>query len=127
MESGRFLGRAGEKHAKHVQLNGDDHQVRGPAVHVAKQFAEGHVVLEVQDVAERLHFAGVVVKHQQHAGKGEHQEQIEGDAAHAPGVAVAHGVAIDLSGVQMQKNVGEHAESASARRVVVLVTKYRSV
>ncbi len=97
------------------------------AVHVAEQLAEGHVVLEVQDVAEGLHFAGVVVKHQQHAGEGEHQEQVKSDAAHTPGVAVAHRVAIDLGGVQMQKNVGEHAESAIARRVVVLVAEDGSV
>src|SRR6266403_3088674 len=104
-----LLIRAGEKDTEHVQLYGDNHEVRGPAVHVAEQFAERDVVLEVKDVAEGLHFAGMVVKHEQDAGKGEHQEQIESDAAHAPGVAVTHRVAVDLGRMQMQKNVGEYA------------------
>src|SRR6267154_2039199 len=65
----------------------------------------------------------MVVKHQQDTGKGEHQEQIKSDAAHAPRIAVAHGVAVDLGGVQMQKDVGEDAEGAIARRVVVLVAE----
>src|SRR5260370_1181499 len=77
----------GEKDAEHVQLDGYDHQVGGPAMHVAQQFAEGNVVFEVQHIAEGLHFARVVVKHQQHAGKSKHDEQIKCDATHAPGVA----------------------------------------
>src|SRR5205807_5694974 len=51
--------------------------------------------------------------------------QVEGDAAHAPGVAVAHRVTIDLGGMQMEENVGEHAQGAIARRVVVFVTEDR--
>ena len=47
----------------------------------------------------------------------------KGDAAHAPGVAVAHRVAIDFCRMQVQEDVGENAESAVARRVVVLVPK----
>src|SRR6266403_653713 len=119
----RLLVRAGEKDTEHMQFYGDYHQVRGPAVHVAEQFTERDVVFEVKDVAEGLHLAGVVVKHQQDTSEGEHQKQIESDAAHAPGVAVTHGVAINLGRVQMQKNVGEDAESAVARRVVVLVAE----
>ena len=110
-----------------MQLDGDDHQVRGPAVHVAQQFAERNVVLQVKHIAESLHLAGVVVKHQQHAGEGEHQEQIKSDSAHSPRIAVAHRVTIDLRGMQMQKNVGEHAQRAIARRVVVLVAENRGV
>src|SRR5204863_5693786 len=117
--------RAGKKHTEHVKLDGNHHQVRCPAMHVAQQFAEGNVVFEVQHITECLHFAGVVVKHQQHTGKSKHDEQVEGDAAHAPGVAVAHRVTIDLGGMQMQENVGEHAQGAIARRVVVFVTEDR--
>src|SRR3984893_4220872 len=127
VEFARFLVGAGEKHAKHVQLYGDDHQVRGPAVHIAKQLAKRNVVLQIKNVAECLHLAGVVVKHQQYTGEGEHEEQIKSDAAHSPGIAVAHCVAIDLSGVQMQKNVGEHTECAIARRIVVFVPENGSV
>ena len=83
--------------------------------------------LEVQDVAEGLHLTEMVVKHQENTGKGEDQEQIKGDAAHTPSVGVAHSVAIDLGGMEMQENVGEHTESAIARSVVVLVTEDGSV
>src|SRR5439155_10837681 len=122
-----LLVRASEKHAKHVELDGDDHQVRGPAMHVAQQFAEGHVVFEIEHISESLHFAGMVVKHQHDASERKDDEQIKGDAAHAPGVAVANGVTINLGRMQMEKNVGEHAEGAVARRVVVLVAENRSV
>src|SRR5882762_6699190 len=47
IELARLFIRAGEKHAKHVQLYGDYHQVRGPAVHVTEQLTERNVVLEV--------------------------------------------------------------------------------
>ena len=59
--------------------------------------------------------------------KREHDEQVERDSAHAPGVAVAHRVAIDLGRMQVQKHVREHAQRAIARRVVVLVAEDRSV
>jgi hypothetical protein len=36
-------------------------------------------------------------------------------AAHAPGVVVGHGVAIDLGRVQVEEDVIEHAEGAAAR------------
>jgi hypothetical protein len=49
------------------------------------------------------------------------------DSTHAPGVAVAHRIAIDLGGMQMQEDVGEHAQRPVARRVVVFVAKDRSV
>ena len=50
-------------------------------------------------------------------------KQIKGDAAHAPGVVVFHGVAIDLGRMQMQKDVAENAQRAAARRLVVLDAK----
>src|SRR3989475_11680860 len=127
IELARFFVRAGEKDPEHVKLDGDDHQVRGPAMHVAQQFAEGHVVFEIENVAEGLHFAGVIVKHEEHAGEGEDDKQIERDAAHAPGVAVTYRVTIDFGGMQMEEDVREHAEGAIARRVVVLVAENRSV
>src|SRR5438094_4917989 len=96
-------------------------------MHVAQQFAKGHVVFEIEHISESLHFAGMVVKHQHDASEREDDEQIKGNASHAPGVAVANGVTINLGRMQMEKNVGEHAEGAIARRVVVLVAENRSV
>src|SRR5439155_1737783 len=36
-------------------------------MHVAQQFAERHIVFQVQHIPKCLHFAGMVVKHQQYA------------------------------------------------------------
>src|SRR5438132_2646202 len=127
IELTRLLVRAGKKHAEHVEFHGNDHQVRGPAVHVEEQFAEGHVVFEIEHISESLHFAGMVVKHQHDASERKDDEQIKGNASHAPGVAVANGVTINLGRMQMEKNVREHSERAVARRVVVLVPENRSV
>ena len=69
LNSRGFLYEPGQKHAEHVQPDRDHHQVRRPAMHVAQQLAEGNVVLEIKHVAERLHLAGVVIEHQQHAGE----------------------------------------------------------
>jgi hypothetical protein len=110
-----------------VQPDCDYHQVRGPPMHIAQQLAEGDVVLEIQDVAKCLHFAGVVIKHQHDTGEGQHNKKVECDPAHAPGVAVAHCVAVDLGRVQMQKHVGQHAQSPVTRRVVMLVAEDRGV
>ena len=62
----------------------------------------------------------VVVKHQQDASKGEHDEQVKSDSAHPPGEIVFRGVAIYLGGVKMKKNVGQHAERAVAWLFIVL-------
>src|SRR5262249_15970314 len=105
IELPRFLVGTREEHAQHVQLYCNHHEVSGPAVHVAKQFAEGHVVLKIEHVAEGLHFAWVVVEHQKNAGKREHNKQVESDAAHSPGVPVAHGVGVDFGGMEMQEDV----------------------
>ena len=96
-------------------------------MHVAQQFAERDIVFEIQHVAKRLHFAGVVIKHQHHARQSENNKQVEGDSAHAPGVAVAHRVAVDFGRMQVQEHVRQHAQSAIARGVIVLVAKDRSV
>src|SRR5208282_2020364 len=95
-------------------------QVRCPAVHVAQQRAEGHITHQVNNVAVRLALGGVVVVHQQHAGKGQHDKQVEGDAAHSPGVVVAHRVAVDLGRVQVQEDIGKHTQGAAAGTIVVL-------
>ena len=92
-------------------------------MHVAQDLAEGNIVLQIEHVAERLHLAGMVVKHQQHPGVGQHNEQIERDSAHAPGVAVAHGVAVDFCRMQMQEHIREYPQRAVARRVIVLVAE----
>src|SRR5207245_7864029 len=54
-------------------------------------------------------------------------KKVESDASHAPGVAVADGIAVDLRRVQVEEHVREHAQSAIARRVVVFVPEDRGV
>ncbi len=123
----RLLVRTGEKDTEHVQPDRNHHQVRRPAMHVAQQLAERNIVLEIEHVAKRLHLAGVVIKHQHHAGQREHNKQVERDSAHTPGVAVTHCVPINFRRMQMQEDVRQHAQSAITRRVVVLVAKDRGV
>ncbi len=95
-------------------------------MHVAQEFAEGHVVLEVEHIAEGLNLARVVVEHQEHASERKNDEQIESDPAHSPGVAVAHCITIDFGGMEMEEDVRKNAEGAIARDVVVLVAEDRS-
>ena len=80
-------------------------------------------MLEIEHVTKCLHLGGVVVKHQQHAGISEDDKEVKSNPSHAPGIAVAHGVAIDFGRVQMQENVGKHAQRAVARCVIVLVAE----
>ena len=96
-------------------------------MHVAQNLAKRDIVLKVKHVAKRLHLAGVVIKHQQHAGVGEDDEQQKRNPAHAPGVAIAHRIAINLRRMQMEEDVREHAQRAIARRVIMLVAEDRGV
>src|SRR5258708_6701769 len=72
----------------------------------AQQSAGGHIVIKIENVAEGLHLARVGVEYQQNAGECEDDEQVKGDAAHAPGEFIFYGVAIDLGGMQVKENVG---------------------
>src|SRR3954471_5131015 len=80
-------------------------------------------MLEIENVAKSLHFAGVVVEHQQNAGKGEHEEQVKSDPANSPGVGIAHRIPIDLGGMKVQENVGKKAKLSIALRVILFVAK----
>ena len=80
-------------------------------------------MLQVEHIPECLYLGGVVIEHQQHAGEGEHDEEVERDSSHAPGEAVAYRIAVDLGRMQMQEDVRQHAQGAIPRGVVVLVTK----
>src|ERR1043166_5349855 len=84
-------------------------------MHVAQEFAEGHVMFEIKNVAKRVELGRVVVKHQQHPGKRQHDEEVERDAAHAPCKRVTHCVAIDLRGMQVQEDVRQNRERAVTR------------
>src|SRR4029450_9170225 len=84
-------------------------------MHVSQQLAERHVVLEIQNVAERVAFGGMVVENQKHAGERKNYEQVERDSTHSPGIRVTNGVAIDLRGMQVQKDVGKNCERTIAR------------
>ena len=125
VELPRRLVGSREKDAEHVQLDHDHHEVRAPAVHVAQQLAEGHVVLEVEDVAEGHNLGGVVVKHEQRAGEDQRDVDVERHAAHAPGVFVGHRIAVDFGRMQVQEDVGEDSQSAAAGRLVVLDAQHR--
>ena len=57
----------------------------------------------------------MVVEHQQHAGERQHDEEVECDAAHAPGVLIAHRVAIDFRRMKMQKDIRENRQRTIAR------------
>src|SRR5262249_40614471 len=119
----RLLVGAGKEHSKHVQLDSNYHQVRSPAVHVAEQLAEGYVMLQVEHISKCLHLARMVVEHQQNAGEGQHDEQVEGDTSHSPGVAVTHRVAVDLSRMKVEEDVRQDSQGAVARRIIVFVTE----
>src|SRR5436305_1671115 len=75
IEFARLFVGAGEEDAEHVKLDGNDHQVRGPAVHVAQQFAVGHVVFEVKNVAEGLHLARWLKNMSRTPGKVSHKDK----------------------------------------------------
>ncbi len=62
-------------------------------------------MFEVENVAKGIYLGGVVIKHQEHPGKSEHNEQVERDAAHAPGEAITHSIPIDFRRMKMEKNV----------------------
>ena len=84
-------------------------------MHVPEQLAKGNIVLQVKNVTKGVDLRRVVIKHQEHAGEGQHDKQVERDAAHSPGVLVAHCVTIDLGRMQVQKNIGENCERTIAR------------
>src|SRR5579859_6472212 len=62
----------------------------------------------------------MVVKHQQDAGDSENNEKIKSNAAHSPGVVVTDGVAVNFGGMEVQKNIREHAQGAAALAVIML-------
>src|SRR2546423_1351285 len=69
----------------------------------------------------------MVIEHQQDASESEHNKKIEGDSAHAPGVAVTNRIAINFGRMQVKEYVRKHAQSPVARRVVVLMAEDRRV
>ena len=84
-------------------------------MHVPQEFAERNVMFEIKNVAKGYDLRRVVIEHQQHTRERQHDEEIERDTAHPPGVLVAHRVAIDLRGMQMQKDVRENCERTITR------------
>ena len=84
-------------------------------MHVSQQFAERNVMLQIQNVTKGQHLRRVVVEHQQHTRKRQHDEQIKRDSAHAPGEAIPHRVPIDLGRVQMKEDVRKNCQRAVAR------------
>src|SRR5579859_5854872 len=62
----------------------------------------------------------MIIKHQQDAGDGENNEKIKSNAAHSPGVVVTDGVAVDFGGMEVQENIREHAQGATALAFIML-------
>src|ERR1700733_12860329 len=110
-----------------MQPHRNDHQVSGPAVHVAQQLAKRNVIFQIQNVSEGLHFRRVVIKHQEHAGKSEDDKQVERNSTHTPSKIVLRRVGINFRRMQVKEDVGKDAESAVAPFVVVLDPENRTV
>jgi hypothetical protein len=91
----------------------DDHGVGTPPVHLAHD-PQGHMLAKPDDVAVGVFERRPVVEHQQQAGKGEHEEQEEAHASHAPRVTELDARLPDPHRVQMQKDVRQHDEHAIA-------------
>ena len=69
----------------------------------------------------------MIVKHKEHAGESQDNKQVKSDSAHPPGVAVADRVAVDLGGMEVEEDVGEHAQRAAALALIVLHPEHRFV
>ena len=63
----------------------------------------------------------------QYARERQNNEKVERNSAHAPGVAVADRIAVDLGWMQVQEHVREHAQRPVARGVVVFMAEDRGV
>ena len=96
-------------------------------MHVTQQPPKGHIVHQVNDVTIRLTLGRVIVKHKEHAGESEDNKKVKSDSAHPPGVAVADRVAVDLGGMEVEKDVGEHAQRSAALALIVLHPEHRFV
>src|SRR5262249_25324064 len=107
-----------------MQPGSYDHQVRCPAVHVAPQRAKRPIILQIDDVLQRLALRGVVVVQQQNAGERQDDEQVKRYGSHAPRVAESDRVPVDLCRVQMEEHVGEHSQRTRSRRGLVFDSEY---
>src|SRR6185436_16663897 len=87
-----------------------DHQVGCPSMHVAQELAKRNVVLEIENVTKRVCLGWVVVEHQQHAGKRQHDEEIKRYTSHAPGERVTDSVAIDFCRMKVKKDIRQNRQ-----------------
>ena len=62
--------------------------------------------MQEHDVRVRLTLGGMVVKHEEDAGDGQDQKEVERESAHAPGEPEADGVPVDLGRMQGWVNLG---------------------
>src|SRR5262249_16920592 len=123
IELARFLVGAGQEHSKHVQPYSDDHQVRRPAMHIPKESSEGDVVLKVENVPKRLNLRRMVIKHQKRSGERQDNKEVKRDATHSPRIIVGYCIAVDLGRMEVQKDVREHSQGATAGLVIVFDSK----
>ena len=125
VELPRLLVRAGEERPHQMEDHDEHHQVGRPPVHVADELTEPDAGLELLHVAVRGADRGRVEEHQVDAGDDQDPEEHRGDEAEAERVADPQHPRRDLHRVQVQEEVGERLQGATARRVERRVTEHR--
>ena len=99
-----------------MQEDHADHAVRGPAVHVAQERAEGHRAAQVEHAVVGLRGGRHVVEHQQNAGDHQNQEQEERHQPEPDCVERAQRVPVHFDRMDVQEEVRE-----ARRRTLVVI------
>ncbi len=97
-----------------MQEDHRDHGVRGPAVHVAQDNAEGHRTAQVKHAVVGLRGRRHIIEHEQDAGDREDDEEEKADQPQAHGVSRPQGLLADTYRLDMQKEVAEAGGCAPA-------------
>ena len=100
----RFIG-TGQKHAEHMQPNGNHHGMGGPAMHIPHQHTEWHVVLQVFHIEVGVFPHRPIIEHQDDASDHGGQKQKEGDPSHAPSEFDSQRMAVNFNRMQMQPDI----------------------
>ena len=99
--------------------------MRGPPVHVADQRTEGNIVHEVFHVLIRVLRRRTVIKHEDHAGHRQDNEQEKGYPSHPPRIPDVGSVARDPHRMEMKENVVDDLEGTVPVRVLIVVAEDR--
>ena len=52
-----------------------------------------------------LNLGGMIVEHQERARESQHDEEVERDATHPPGIVVSHCIPVDLGWMQVKEDI----------------------